>query len=600
MKKVLILFALLLIPSQVLGLKISNPQIVTSMRAEVTQTDTIYLSGNIQILELNFSIPQEDDYQEIEFLEVSDQRGICNTNLCSYEFVYDKFRNRLLKITWRNPQDDIELKVRSIVSVKMRRSLDYKTFPEFLLPTPLVQSTDEEIAELASKARGTDFEKVAFLSKWINQNIEYDRVYSIINLSAKEILRTKKGVCDEFSNLLVSFLRNLGYYSGVAVGFVYPGRIYTGENFQPHGWTEVYVDDGISADPTWSEVGYIDATHIKFGVFPDSSWSFGTITAKGDLSTRVLLGEMNTEIKLLNIEEKPIIDFETNLLESGVWKDYAVIKSDLSTDGCILTKVNVKSCTDTHGNEFLEIVDRDDIVYFCNKKSFFSIFKIPESIDPMSVYNCTIAVFPYAGEQKNVPLTISYRKSGDTKLTVSKTTLTPGEEVSVNAPNSHIFTDFGEYGFGNLEFLSPYNDFTVYSYNSGDLDKKKISVVITKPLEISLSSNDTVILGSNIPVNIIIRNLQNESQIVRVRFREYIETERISDNKTFVFYFTPANVEDNLIQVFVSTADYSTSDSKIVTVVKETNLLENVVQSLTRLISDFLNWLSESFKLIFK
>ena len=595
MRKVILLVILIVLPFQVWA-SIENPQTVISMKAEIVQRSTIDLIGNVDTVELNFSIPQEDEYQQLEFFEVSDLNGICKTEKCSYSFFYDKYGNKMLKIVWEKPQQNIKFEIKSIVAVKARKSLKQIKNPDFLLPTSLVQSTDQEVADLASKAIGNDFEKVAFLSKWIYQNIRYDKIFSDITISAKDILRTKRGVCDEFSNLLVSFLRNLGYYSAVAVGYVYPGRIYEGEQFQPHGWTEVYTGNGIVADPTWTEAGYVDATHIKFGVFPDSNWIFGNMIARGDLSLKAILGKIETDIEILSFEEEPLISSSSSFLEKNVWKEYAVIKTDLSSDNCILTRINVKSCVDENGREILTKINEDDVVYFCGKTSYFSILEIPDNLKPQIRYNCTVNVLPYAGKQQFVPLTISFAIADGVKLFTEKSVLTHGEKMTVNAPNSHIFTDFGDYGFNKMDIISPYHDFKVYAYKSGYLMESYIQVVSEKPFMINISSPDNVTLGESIPVLVNVKNLRDGEQTIDVMFMGEIIKDNIGGSKNYYFNFTPQNVDDNLIQVFVSTLHYSASKSKMVEVIEKQGLLENIIRGFNK----FFEWLYTVFKSIFK
>jgi len=604
MKGILIFIILLLLPYPVFSVNITNPQIVNNMKVEIMENGLIEASGKINRIELNLSVPQQDFYQKIESLEVLDSYGICNTSVCSYSFVNDKFGNKILKIVWKNPSNNINFKVKSIVSIRTRTSLDNKLLPEFLLPTSLVQSTDAEVTELASKARGSDFERISYLAKWINQNIEYDTVYSNVTLSAKEILKTKRGVCKEFSNLLVSTLRNLGYYSAVAVGYVYPGRVYLEKDFQPHGWTEVYIGSGIVADPTWAEIGYLDATHIKFATFPDSDWTFVDVNANGERDFKVNLVGTDVKINILNFEEKPVINFNSSLLEDNLWSGYAVVKTNLTADGCILTKIDSRSCTDENGGEFLKRLNADDVVYFCNKKSFFSIFEIPEGLSPSVRYTCQIGILPYAGEQKYVSLSISLRQKENIKLAIDKTVLIPGEKLTVSAPNSYIFTDFGGYGFSKVEFYAPYNDFKVYAYNSGALAQQDISVVSSKPLDVLLQSNETAFVNKSIPVNITIKNLLDKTQTVTVKFREQVIhlqffSEDIIRSTKLVLNFTPKDIDDNLIQVFVSTSDFSTSASKTITVIEEkttTDLFTNFFESIFKTISDFFTWLFSLFR----
>jgi len=590
MKKVLLLMVVLLSTPALAD--ITNPQLVNKMRAEITEFGSIEVSGNINSIDLNLSIPQEDPYQRIESLEVSDNRGVCSGS-CSYKFIYDNFGNKILNINWKSPTENIEFKLKGVVFVDRRVSTEKKTFQEFLKPTSLVQSTDSEIASIASKARGTDFEKVAYLAKWINENIRYNTVYSDVNIPAKEILRVKVGVCKEFSNILVSFLRNLGYYSAVTVGYVHPGKIYATGSFEPHGWTEVYTDNGILADPTWAEVGYLDATHIKFATLPDSSWTFSSVYSIGFGSFRVVLKNTNVSVKLLNYIESPVLSFSSEFLESSVWQDYAVLRTDITADRCLLTKLDIRSCS-SGGGEFLEKITKENVTYFCNKKSVFTVFKIPELKRNMQ-YNCPVGVLVYGSEQKNTPLSIFYTEKGITKLTVDKNTASPKETIAASASNSHIFTSNGDYGFEKLEFSAPYNDFKVYSYNNGALDQQDITVVSNKPLDASIISNDTFYAGKEYTISVNVKNLLKTSQDVIVRFKDQIKKDYISDLKTFTFNFTPQDENDNLIQVVVSTNDFSTTLSKPVTVIGEQNIV-NIGNNIIQSIINFFKWLFSLFK----
>ena len=571
---------------------ITTPQLVNKMRAEITEIGSIGVSGNLNRIELNLSIPQEDSYQKIESFEVSDNNGLCS-GLCSYKFIYDKFGNKLLNINWEKQANDINFKIKFIISVNRRYSVEKKTNQEFLKPTSLVQSTDSEIANIASNARGTDFEKIAYLSKWINENIRYNTVYSDINIPAKEILDVRVGVCKEFSNLLVSFLRNLGYYSAVDVGYVHPGKIYTTGNFQPHGWTEVYSNEGIISDPTWGEVGYLDATHIKFATFPDSSWTFSSIYSIGYGDFRVILKDTNVSVNLLNYEESPILSFRSEFIEDKVWEGYAVLKTDLTADRCLLTRMDIRSCS-SDGEEFLQKITRENITYFCNKKSVFTIFKIPD-LQKNMIYNCPVGVLVYGGDQKNIPLSLSNKELGTTKLTVDKNTASPKEVITVSAADSYIFSSNGDYGSERLEITAPYNDFKVYSYKNGALDQRSISIILNNPLNISLTSNDTFYVGKTYAIIVNVKNLLETSQDIAVNFRGQIKKDRISDLKTFSFNFTPQNGDDNLIQIVVSTSDFSTTLSKQVTVMEEKGV-ENIVNGLFQAIVNFFKWLFSLFK----
>jgi len=592
MKKLLILIFFLLLPSVVSAKNITNPQIVSEMNVSIIEKGFVEFNGTVYNLELNLSMPQEDSYQTINSFEVRDSSGPCKTDSCSYIFINDTYGNKLLNIKWKNPTGGIvNYTINSIVSIYRRKNIEKRILKEFIEPTSLVQSADPEIVGLASKARGNYFEKIAYLAKWIGENIDYDKVYSDVNLSAKEILKVKKGVCKEFSNLLVSFLRDIGYYSAVSVGYVYPGRVYETSDFQPHGWVEVYTADGVVVDPVWSEVGYLDATHIKFATFPDSSWTFTSVNANGFGEVKVKLSNIDVKINILDFKEEPLLNVSTSLLSNNIWANYTVLRTDLKGKGCFLTKIEYKSCVDENGKDFLSLIEPQNIVYFCNEKSVFTIFRIPP-LDERRSYKCDIRAFPYAGKDSTVQLILNPKGFGYSKLVVEKDTVKPGEKFSVSARNSQIFTSYGDYGYEKVQFKAPNYDFKVYGYNSGYLASKNVSVVLEEPINVSLESNETAFIGKPILVNVRVVNLLNKTQNIKVVLKNNSYSDELKGSKDFTFNFTPQTVDDNLIQVFVSTPDFSTSISKIITIIEQKNAIENFFQPLI----DFFSWLFSLFK----
>lgn len=263
----------------------------------------------------------------------------------------------------------------------------------------------------------------------------------------------------------------------------------------------------------------------------------------------------------------------------------------------MLTKFDVRSCSSDEG-EFLEKINKENTTYFCNKKSIYTIFKIPD-LQKNIRYNCPIAVLVYGGEQESIPLRLSFAEQGYTQLTVDKTTVSSNEKIIAQASNSYIFTDNGDYGFDEIEIFSSYYDFNVYSYDKGGLSQQRITVVSNKPLEASLIINDTAYAGKELLISVNVKNLVNYSQMITVKFKEQIQREYIQDSENFSFNFTPNSKDDNLIQVVVSTSDFSTSLSKQITVTEEKSSIDvvtNFFEAFFKAISDFFNWLISLFR----
>ena len=81
--------------------------------------------------------------------------------------------------------------------------------------------------------------------------------------SAREVLRTKVGDCNEHTALYVAMARAVGIPARIAVGLAYSRGA-----FYYHAWPEVYIDEGrgrglwLPVDPTFNQFP-ADATHVR-------------------------------------------------------------------------------------------------------------------------------------------------------------------------------------------------------------------------------------------------------------------------------------------------------------------------------------------------
>ena len=76
---------------------------------------------------------------------------------------------------------------------------------------------------------------------------------------AREILRTKEGVCRDYATLAATLMRAAGIPTKLVTG-----AVYSSDGFYYHAWVETWVGDRwIAFDPTLGG-GLADATHIKF------------------------------------------------------------------------------------------------------------------------------------------------------------------------------------------------------------------------------------------------------------------------------------------------------------------------------------------------
>jgi transglutaminase-like putative cysteine protease len=141
---------------------------------------------------------------------------------------------------------------------------------QYLAPEALIESDAPEIiaeAEnavrgvISSGASGLARARAERLTRYVNNLLEKKPTVSIP--SAREVLRTKVGDCNEHTALYVAMARALGIPARIAVGLVFVHGA-----FYYHAWPEVYVDEGsgrglwLPVDPTLNQFP-ADATHVR-------------------------------------------------------------------------------------------------------------------------------------------------------------------------------------------------------------------------------------------------------------------------------------------------------------------------------------------------
>ena len=134
----------------------------------------------------------------------------------------------------------------------------------YLRPEPLLESDDPAIrAEAGRAVAGVTGARARAERLTRAVNAMLDKKATVGLPSAREVLRTKVGDCNEHTALYVAMARALGLPARIAVGLAY-----TQGAFFYHAWPEVYVDDGggrglwLPVDPTFNEFP-ADAMHVR-------------------------------------------------------------------------------------------------------------------------------------------------------------------------------------------------------------------------------------------------------------------------------------------------------------------------------------------------
>ena len=133
----------------------------------------------------------------------------------------------------------------------------------YLMAEPLIESDDPDIrseADNAVRGAATSRERAERLTRYVNGLLEKKPTVSIP--SAREVLRTRVGDCNEHTALYVAMARAAGIPARVSVGLVFVRGA-----FYYHAWPEVYLDENgrglwLPVDPTLNEFP-ADTTHVR-------------------------------------------------------------------------------------------------------------------------------------------------------------------------------------------------------------------------------------------------------------------------------------------------------------------------------------------------
>jgi transglutaminase-like putative cysteine protease len=134
----------------------------------------------------------------------------------------------------------------------------------YLAAEPLLESDDPAIrAEAESAVNGIEGDRARAerLTRYVNGLLDKKPTVSLP--SAREVLRTKVGDCNEHTALFVAMARSLGIPARIAVGLVFMHGA-----FYYHAWPEVYISERgglglwLPVDPTLNQFP-ADATHLR-------------------------------------------------------------------------------------------------------------------------------------------------------------------------------------------------------------------------------------------------------------------------------------------------------------------------------------------------
>ncbi len=222
-------------------------------------------------------LPRDTAWQSVEHAEVLVEPG-CDERI---EHV-DAFGNTVIRLGIHRPHDHLVLTARSIVRVAVQPidaasgsstsapwdevaallraargevALEVGPFAAATASTPSSAELHELTGDVFAPGRPM-VEVVALLSRRIHTELEFDPAFSDVSTPLTEVLRARRGVCQDFAHLMLAALRAHGlaarYVSGYLETDPPPGQPKLAGTDASHAWCGVW-EPGIGwfdVDPT--------------------------------------------------------------------------------------------------------------------------------------------------------------------------------------------------------------------------------------------------------------------------------------------------------------------------------------------------------------
>ncbi len=237
----------------------------------------------------------------------------------------------------------------------------------------------------------TDYYKVVHkIAEWVENNVEYN--LTTLNeksvFKASRVLQTKEGVCDEITNLFIAMLRSIGIPARFVTGQVYSN---IGYDFGNHGWAEVYFPEigWVPFDVTFKQLGWADATHIKFSELVDPSVPSVTYNWVGN----------NVEMYVNPLLVRTNIESVQGSAEKYAELSIASLKNKVGPGSYVPIKVTVKNTQNfylpllirlTKSTEIIGNNYKNVLLEPFEEKNLFWIIKMPDNIKSGYIYTATI------------------------------------------------------------------------------------------------------------------------------------------------------------------------------------------------------------------
>ena len=366
----LILILMLLSVGSVFGLNIYESGEM-DLSFDISKTMTFEDTGTL--LELEFLVYRDFDNSHIveRDIRITDSQGnifnpIIKKDNLGNEFAYFKLEGEI----------DTDLVYLASYNIKTKSSLYVEdenlgyNITRFTNGTKLILPNTDNIEELSSTINENTFYNTLFeIDNWLQENITYEIRPTFVSgdvYNSEEMYDNRRGFCVEYSNLAAAVLRNKGIPTRIVVGIVS-----TSESWGQHAWLEVQKPSGdwIEFDPTYHEIGYLNATHIRQGVFEDYSEVKDTVKSNFSLdnyNVTINYNPLDVDVKV-NDSKGIESDLELSFKEDLISNESFNICLKNNSEQSLIFPVRFYLHSDFHPNEIKDLVYlKDELCYNVN------------------------------------------------------------------------------------------------------------------------------------------------------------------------------------------------------------------------------------------
>jgi hypothetical protein len=471
---------------------LQNPAGVNELTIQIVQYGSVAVDGSPTKFIISLETPQEDGRQDVSTQVNKTTNG---------------FGTEVAVIERANPPNPFAynfstiLKSRASHLVYLPSSYSIPNDAEaYLRPTENMQSSEPAIRQLAeqiTKGSKDDFEKVARLAMWVHDNLVYDISYYGRNLDALAVLNAKRGVCAEYTTLFIAFARSVGIPAKFVSSYAY-GQM----GWERHAYAEAYLGEWVPVDALWMEIGFMDATHIKFGSYADNKIS-NSVTAYGyDLKGGSGFLEDNTTFYTLSAsqvekEENYQLDISSGDFRKG---DEGLVSLSLVPGEFIVGRLTLEPCAGEQKVVDVEDKEKNVILRPGVKEQIYWKIKVNPDLPRNYVFTCplTLNSRSLALKEVNASADTQYAARSGKKLSArlysSALKIGGGQKVYISLAGTDGPARLGVIAGNEKEEWDVNGDFqTVFSFRPAELGENEVVVYTSEgevvPLEYTVESD---------------------------------------------------------------------------------------------------------------